>query len=52
VSTATPARLMTNEEFLALPDDGMERNLIRGVLLEKPKTRRNRFSVCVAQIFE
>ena len=42
MSIATP-RLMTNEEFLALPDDGMERNLIRGVLLEKPMTRRNRF---------
>ena len=43
MSTAAPPRLMTNEEFLALPDDGMERNLIRGVLQEKPMTRRNRF---------
>jgi Uma2 family endonuclease len=42
-------RLMTSEEFLALPDDGVERWLIRGQLREKkpqpgekPKTVRNR----------
>ena len=34
---------MTNDEFLALPEDGAERNLIRGILWEKPMTRRNRF---------
>ena len=34
--------LMTAEEFLALPDDGMERDLIRGEIREKPMTRRNR----------
>lgn len=30
-----PQRLMTTEEFLALPDDGVERWLINGVLREK-----------------
>ena len=43
MSTATAPRLMTNAELLAIPEDGMERNLIRGVLKEKPMTRRNRF---------
>jgi Uma2 family endonuclease len=33
---------MTAEEFFALPDDGVDRQLIRGVLKEKPMTRRNR----------
>ncbi len=43
MSTA-PARLMTTEEFLALPDDGKERWLIRGELheRERPMTVRNR----------
>jgi Uma2 family endonuclease len=36
------AHSMTREEFWALPDDGVERQLIRGVLMEKPMTRRNR----------
>ncbi len=36
------APLMTSEEFLALPDNGMERWLIRGQLREKPLTVRNR----------
>ena len=43
MSTVTAPRLMTNTELLAIPDDGMERNLIRGVLKEKPMTRRNRY---------
>jgi len=34
---------MTLEEFLALPDDGMDRELIRGEVRERPMTRRNRF---------
>jgi Uma2 family endonuclease len=34
---------MTLEEMLALPDDGMERELIRGQLRERPMTRRNRW---------
>jgi Uma2 family endonuclease len=46
MSTAVAPALMTTEEFLALPDDGVERWLIRGVLREKrgdkPMTVRNR----------
>jgi Uma2 family endonuclease len=34
---------MTAEEFLALPNDGMERWLICGQLREKPMTYRNRW---------
>ncbi|CAN5894359.1 Uma2 family endonuclease [soil metagenome] len=34
--------MMTTEELLALPDDGVDRELIRGQLREKPMTRRNR----------
>jgi Uma2 family endonuclease len=33
---ARPKTLMTAEEFLALPDDGVERDLIRGVVRERP----------------
>jgi Uma2 family endonuclease len=40
---ATATKPMTTEELLALPDDGMERWLIRGELREKPMTVRNRF---------
>lgn len=40
MSTAT--ELMTWEEFLALPDDGMEHDLIRGELRTRTMTRRNR----------
>jgi Uma2 family endonuclease len=36
------ATLITTEELLALPEDGMDRDLIRGELREKPMTRRNR----------
>jgi Uma2 family endonuclease len=44
MSTSAPEKLMTVEEFLALPeDDGVERMLIRGKLWEKPMTKRNRF---------
>jgi Uma2 family endonuclease len=45
VATA-PTKLMTTEELLALPDDGVERWLIRGELREKrdtDMTKRNRF---------
>ncbi len=36
-------RLMTLEEFLAIPDDGIDRDLIRGRLVEhSTMTRRNR----------
>ncbi len=39
---AAPA-VMATEELLALPEDGMERWLIRGQLREKPMTVRNRW---------
>lgn len=45
MSTATADRLMTAEEFLALPDDGVDRWLIRGKLYENrgnDVTKRNR----------
>ena len=35
--------LLTGEELLALPDDGMERWLIRGQLRERPMSFRNRW---------
>jgi Uma2 family endonuclease len=35
--------LMTTEQLLALPDDGVERWLIRGQLRERPMTYRNRW---------
>lgn len=41
VVATTP--LMTAEELLALPEDGVERWLIRGQLREKPMTVRNRW---------
>src|SRR5262249_19563377 len=34
---------MTTEEFWSLPDDGKERDLIRGELRERPMTKRNRW---------
>jgi Uma2 family endonuclease len=37
---ATTTTLMTAEEFLALPDDGVERMLIRGELWERTMTTR------------
>ncbi|MFO0890433.1 MAG: Uma2 family endonuclease [Isosphaeraceae bacterium] len=43
MTTLTSPRLMTTEELLALPDDGMDRELIRGRLREEPMTRRNRW---------
>jgi len=41
MSTTTPR--MTTEELLALPEDSMERELIRGELREREMTYRNRF---------
>jgi Uma2 family endonuclease len=35
--------LLTIDEFLALPEDGTDRELIRGELREQPMTVRNRF---------
>jgi Uma2 family endonuclease len=43
MSVAAATALMTTEEFLALPQDGVERWLIRGQLREKPRTVRNRW---------
>ncbi len=40
MSTVTPA--MTTAEMLALPENGKERELIRGELREREMTRRNR----------
>ena len=42
MNTVAPAR-MTVEEFLALPDDGIDRMLIDGKLVEMGMTRRNRW---------
>lgn len=39
---ATTRGPMTTEEFLAVPPDGMDRELVRGVLRERPMTVRNR----------
>lgn len=44
MSTASPQRLMTIEEFHALPPvEGVVRDLVRGVVWERPMTRRNRW---------
>src|SRR2546423_3479603 len=40
--TAVQTPLTTTEELLALPEDGIERDLIRGQLRELGMTRRNR----------
>jgi Uma2 family endonuclease len=37
---STASRPMTLEEFLKLPDDGVERSVIRGELRERPMTTR------------
>ena len=42
MSTISTALSMTSEELLALPDDGIERELIREQLREREMTRRNR----------
>jgi Uma2 family endonuclease len=42
MSTTILPSVMTAEELLALPDDGVERDLIRGQLREKAMTRRSR----------
>jgi Uma2 family endonuclease len=41
-SMSSATQLMTTGELLALPDDGIERELIRGGLREKPATRKRR----------
>jgi Uma2 family endonuclease len=42
VALTAPARPRTAVEIMALPDDGIARELIRGVLRETPMTRRSR----------
>src|SRR5688572_3039530 len=42
MTAAVAERLMTTEELLALPDDGVDRELIRGQLRERPMTKRSR----------
>ena len=44
VEPPAPARAMTVEDILALPDDGVDREIIRGELRERPRvTLRNRW---------
>ena len=43
MSTEVPVRLMTTDEMLALPDDGMVRELIRGELRERPMIFHDRW---------
>ena len=43
MSVALETPLMTTEELLSLPEDGVDRWLIQGQLREKPMTVRNRF---------
>ena len=43
MGTVAPSPLMTTEEMLALPDNGVERELFHGQLREKPVTKRNRW---------
>ena len=42
MSAIATGPVMTTEEMLALPENGTERDLIRGELREKPVSRRNR----------
>jgi len=50
------ANMISTDELLAMPDDGVDRDLIRGELREKPMTRRNRLhsgvTVNVAYLLE
>jgi Uma2 family endonuclease len=43
MSVATMDRPKTIAELLAMPEDGVERELIRGHLRERPMTKRNRW---------
>ena len=42
MAATAATKWMTTEELFAMPDDGMDRELIRGELREKPMTKRNR----------
>ncbi len=39
---STPVIVVTTDDLLAMPEDGVERELIQGQLRERPMTRRNR----------
>jgi Uma2 family endonuclease len=41
MTVAVETALMNTEQLLALPEDGLDRDLIRGRLRERPMTRRN-----------
>src|SRR5262245_2950432 len=43
MSTLTVPKLFTAAELEGMPDDGMDRYLIRGQLRELPMTKRNRW---------
>jgi len=43
MSIASPPKLVSFEEFSAIPPDEMDRELIRGEIRERPMTKRNRF---------
>ena len=43
MAVAAPQSVMTTEQLLALPQNGVERWLIHGQLREKPMTVRNRW---------
>jgi Uma2 family endonuclease len=47
VNAVVTKPLMTADELLALPEDGVDRWLIRGQLREKPMTNRNRFHASI-----
>src|SRR4051794_8999383 len=42
VATSPPGKTITAEELMALPEDGIHRELICGELRERPMTARNR----------
>jgi hypothetical protein len=44
MAVAEVPAMMTTEQLLAMPGDGVERWLIRGQLREKPKSYRDRWS--------
>lgn len=43
MSIANPPKFVTIKEFLAIPEDGIDRELIRGEIRERPMTKRNRY---------
>jgi Uma2 family endonuclease len=42
LAVTSPPKMMTAEELMALPEDGIHRELIQGQLRERPNTVRNR----------